>query len=261
MLKVENLKVEVEGKEILHGVSLEVPDGEVHVLMGPNGSGKSTLLMAIMGFSGYRVTEGRILFNGEDITDLPLHERARRGLGIAFQRPPVVKGIKTRHLLGICLNKGEVKPLTKDTKEKIEALAEEMNCKPFLGREVNAGLSGGEVKRSELMQLLAQDPKMVLLDEPESGVDLENIALLGKAINSLLGRGLEPNGITPLKEKKERRKRSALVITHTGHILNYLFSDRGYVMMKGRIVCQGNPREILRTVEKYGYQECVKCLR
>ncbi|NOZ84721.1 MAG: ABC transporter ATP-binding protein [Deltaproteobacteria bacterium] len=260
MLKIENLHVEIKGREILHGISLEVPDGEVHALLGPNGSGKSTLLMAAMGFSGYAVTKGRVLLDGKDITHIPINERARAGLGIAFQRPPIVKGIKTKHLVAICMNNGKIPGQDTSMRKDVEILAEDMHCRPFLDRELNSGLSGGEMKRSELMQLLAQDPRMVLLDEPESGVDIENIALLGKAINRLLGRNPEPNGKESLKEKRIQRRRSALIITHTGHILNYLFSDRGYVMIDGYIACEGNPRELLGTVEKYGYKECLKCV-
>ncbi len=252
MLRIERLKVEVGGKEVLHGINLHLPKGEVHALMGPNGSGKTTLIMTVMGFEGYKVTQGRIYFKGVDITHLPVYERARMGIGLAFQRPPVVRGIKTRQLIEMCAMGREV---------DVEEIAAALNFTEFLDRDVNLGFSGGEMKRSELVQLMAQEPELVLLDEPESGVDLVNIALLGRAINRLLGRELEPQEGTSLKELRKRYARSALIITHTGHILDYVPADKGHVLINGHLVCSGNPEEILHTVEKYGYEECAKCLR
>lgn len=251
MLRVEKLRVEVDGNEVLHDITLTLPKGEVHALMGPNGSGKTTLVMTLMGFEHYKVTQGRVLFRGVDITHLPVHERARRGIGLAFQRPPVVRGVKTRYLIQMA---------ARDENVDVDALAKELNLLEFLDRDVNLGFSGGEVKRSELVQLLAQDPDLVMLDEPESGVDLDNIALLGKAINKLLKRDLRPKGES-FKETKKKRSESALIITHTGYILNYVVADKGHILIDGHIVCSGNPREIFRTVEKFGYEECVRCLR
>ncbi len=252
MLKIEGLKVEVAGSEVIHGVDLHLPKGEVHALMGPNGSGKSTLIMTIMGFEHYNVTEGRILFRGMDVTQMPVYERARMGMGLAFQRPPVVRGIKTRQLVEMCAMGRDV---------DVEGIALDLNFSDFLDRDVNLGFSGGEIKRSELVQLMAQNPDLVLLDEPESGVDLENISLLGRAINRLLERQLEPKDGESLKKAKEKRDKSALVITHTGHILDFVAADRGHVLINGYIVCSGNPKEILVTVEKFGYEECARCLR
>lgn len=253
MLKIENLKVRVAGKEILHGINLEVPKGKVITLMGPNGSGKTTLIMTIMGFSGYEVVEGKIWFKGVDITNLPVYERVKLGIGLAFQRPPVIRGVKTKQIVEIAASaRGrEVDPLE---------LARKVNMEDFLERDVNDGFSGGEMKRSEILQLMAMDPDLLLLDEPESGVDLESIALLGSAINRILGREIEPTPDKSIKEVKREHTKSALIITHTGHILNYVNADLGYVLINGRIVCSGNPRDILRTVEKYGYKECERCL-
>ncbi len=218
--------------------------GETHVLFGPNGSGKTTLLMAIMGLPRYQVTKGSIIFKGKDITRLPLDERARLGVGMSFQRPPVVRGVKTRDMLSVSLkNKG--------AEATIERLAAEVDMAEFLDREINYGFSGGEIKRSELMQLLAQKPELTLLDEPESGVDLVSIALIGELINKLLEKDC------PIR----MRKCMGLIITHTGHILNYVNARTGYVMLDGRIVCQGDPHEILAAIKEKGYEECARCMK
>jgi len=244
VLSISQLTVAVEGKEILHDVNMEIRRGETHALFGPNGSGKSTLLMAIMGFPKYRIIKGNIAFKGKDITNSPLDERARLGVGMSFQRPPVVRGVKTRDIVAACL-KG------RGSEEIVGQLAGKANLTDFLDREINYGFSGGEVKRSEIMQLLAQNPELSLLDEPESGVDLINIALMGQLINKLL-------------EKSHRirdRRHAGLIITHTGHILDYVNARTGYVMIEGRIIGEGNPREILATIKEKGYKECIKCAK
>jgi Fe-S cluster assembly ATP-binding protein len=241
-VRIERLAVEVEGREILHNINLEMGLGETHVLFGPNGSGKTTLLMAIMGFPKYRVTKGRIIFEGRDITKLPLDERARLGIGMSFQRPPVVRGVKTRDMVAACL-KGQ------EHEERIKQLAAKTNLADFLDRDINYGFSGGEIKRAELMQLLAQKPQLTLIDEPESGVDLVNIALIGQLINDLLEKDC------PILE----RKCMGLIITHTGHILDYVNARTGYVMCDGVIGCSGDPHEILATIREKGYEECIQC--
>jgi Fe-S cluster assembly ATP-binding protein len=179
MLEVENLSVKVGEKQILEDISFTVDIGETLVLFGPNGGGKSTLLMALMGIPRYQITGGRILYKGEDITHMPVDERAKKGIGILFQRPPVVRGVKMRDMVTACIGEKMECP-------SLEELAKKSNMTEFLDREVNYGFSGGEVKRSELLQLLAQDPDLVLLDEPDSGVDLVNIVLVGQMINELL---------------------------------------------------------------------------
>ena len=252
LLSVEDLHVEVGGKEVLAGVDLRIGSGEVHALFGPNGSGKTTLISAILGFEGYRITRGRILFRGEEITSLPTHERAKLGLGISFQRPPAVRGVRLRQLVELCARKDG---------KLLEEYARKLNLLEHLDREVNVGFSGGEMKRAELLQLLLQDPVMVFLDEPESGVDLENIALIGRAINHLLGRRVEPEADKPIKEVLRQKRKSALIITHTGHILDYVEADQGHVILDGRLICRGNPREILHTIKEHGYEECFRCFR
>jgi Fe-S cluster assembly ATP-binding protein len=244
MLEIEGLTVAVDGRRILRDVNLKIGTGETHVLFGPNGSGKTTLLMAIMGFPRYRIVKGSIIFKGKEITGLPLDDRARLGIGMSFQRPPVVRGVKTRDMIHAALR-------GRETKTPVEGLAERANMTEFLDREINYGFSGGETKRSELMQLLAQRPVLTLLDEPESGVDLVNIALIGELINELLEKDC------PIRD----RKCVGLIITHTGHILDYVNARSGYVMLDGRIGCAGDPHEILATVREKGYMECAKCMR
>jgi len=244
MLSVKDLHVEVGGVEILHGVDLSIHYGETTVLFGPNGSGKSTLLMALMGFPNYHVTSGAIVFKGRDITGLELDERARLGFGLSFQRPPVVRGVKTRDMVAACLRR-----VASDGEVREMAAAAALD--DFLDRDVNYGFSGGEIKRSELLQLLAQNPEFVMLDEPESGVDLVNIALIGDLINRLLQKDV----------KIRDRSHSGLIITHTGHILDYVTARTGYVMIDGRLSCGGDPQEILSTIKQCGYEECSRCAR
>lgn len=242
MLKIKGLSVAVEGKEIIHDINMTIQTGETHVLFGPNGAGKSTLLMAIMGFPKYKVTKGSIHFKGKEITGLSVDERARMGIGMSFQRPPVVRGVKTRDMVSACL-KG------RGDGGAIEKLAKRTNLQEFLERDINYGFSGGEIKRSELMQLMAQRPELTLLDEPESGVDLVNIALIGELMNDLLEKNC------PIPE----RRCMGLIITHTGHILDYVNARTGYVMCDGTIGCVGDPHEMLATIREKGYNECIKC--
>ena len=242
MLKIKDLSVAVEDKEIIHDVNMTIKNGETHVLFGPNGAGKSTLLMAIMGFPKYKVTKGSISFKGKDITNLSVDERARMGIGISFQRPPVVRGVKTQDMVAACLR-------GRGDGDTIGELAEKADLNDFLERDINYGFSGGEIKRSELMQLLAQRPELTLLDEPESGVDLVNIVLIGELMNDLLEKNC------PIQE----RKCMGLIITHTGHILDYVNARTGYVMCDGTIGCVGDPHEMLATIREKGYEECISC--
>ncbi len=242
MLKIKDLSVAVGDKEIIHDINLTIRNGETHVLFGPNGAGKSTLIMAIMGSPKYQVTRGSIHFKGKDITRLSIDERARLGIGMSFQRPPVVRGVKTREMVAACLK-------SKDGDAAIAALAEQADLSDFLERDINYGFSGGEIKRSELMQLLAQRPELTLLDEPESGVDLVNIALIGELMNELLEKNC------PIQQ----RQSMGLIITHTGHILDYVNARTGYVMCDGTIGCVGDPHEMLATIREKGYDECIRC--
>jgi Fe-S cluster assembly ATP-binding protein len=245
LLELRQLCVEVDGKELLHDINMTIPRGEVHALLGPNGSGKTSLMMTIMGFSGYHVCRGQILFDGEDITDLDLTGRARLGIGIAQQRPPTITGVKLRDILEYVSNGDSWRT------DQVEALVKESRTERFLDRDINAGLSGGEIKRSELIQLLVSRPRFSMMDEPDSGVDLESLSLVGSLINDLLSKDLD----------HPAKRRSGIIITHTGHILNYLQADKAHILLNGRIACSGNPRLMLQTVGERGYEECAYCMR
>ncbi|RLA90457.1 MAG: ABC transporter ATP-binding protein [Deltaproteobacteria bacterium] len=249
MLLIEDLKVKIGDKVILSHIDLKIPEGVTCVLFGPNGSGKTSLLMTIMGFSQYKVVGGRIIFDGKDITNLPTYERARLGIGISFQRPPAINGLKLKDMIKICGANDD---------SLAEKMARKLNLEKFLNRDVNVGFSGGEIKRSELLQLMAQSPKMLLIDEPESGVDLENISLVGETIETLI-KGNDHYEL-PRKVIKRERKRSGLIITHTGYILDYITADMGAVLYNGAIACQGNPIEILKWIKGKGYKECSRCV-
>lgn len=242
LLDIQDLHVAVGDREILRGVDLTIAEGETHVLLGPNGGGKSTLLNTIVGMPGYRVTQGRILFKDMDLADLEIDERARLGIGIAFQRPPAVRGVKLRQMLEVAA-RGDLDENT------VSELDETLNLGHMLERDVNMGFSGGEAKRSEMAQLLAQMPDLALFDEPESGVDLDNIAVVGGAMNALLkGEG-----------RISERRRSGLIITHTGHILEFVNADMAHVLYNGRLACKGNPLDLIEEISSHGYDACVEC--
>lgn len=241
MLRIEDLWVSVGDVQILKGVNLSMNYGEVLVLFGPNGAGKTSLIMTIMGFPKYRVEQGRIYFKEQDITGKDVYERAKLGIGVSFQRPPTVRGVTLRKLV-------EVISDDKVSKEKFLEFTEKLNLSGHLDRNLNDGFSGGEMKRSELLQLMVQRPDLVLIDEPESGVDIENIALVGESINRLLGKG-----------RIKDPKRGAIIITHTGYILDYVNGDRGSIFLDGNIKCQGNPKDILSEIKRSGYRGCLVC--
>ena len=241
MLKVQDLWVSVGNKQVLKGVNFSMKYGEIHTLFGPNGAGKTSFMMTLMGFPKYRIEQGKIYFKGEDITDTEVHERAQLGLGISFQRPPTVRGVTLRRIIEIITGDGS-------QEEGINENIKKLNLSGHLDRGLNDGFSGGEMKRSELLQLMVQKPELVLIDEPESGVDIENIALVGEAINTLLG-----------KARVKDQTRGALIITHTGYILDYVNADKGYIIIDGNLVCGGNPRDILSEIKMHGYRRCVEC--
>ena len=232
ILELQNVAIEVSGKKILEDINLEIPEGEVHVLFGPNGSGKSSLLMTVLGIPSYKVTSGSILFKGKDVTHMPINERVKLGMSVAFQNPPAIRGVKLGGILDYLVT----------DKQEIGALMEKVKFPPeFLERDVNLGFSGGEVKKSEVLQILAQKGDFVMLDEPDSGVDVENLKVVGNLINSLLS------------------EKSALLITHQGHILHYVNADKAHVLIKSTIACSGEPVNILTQILNEGYGWCMKC--
>jgi Fe-S cluster assembly ATP-binding protein len=246
LLEIENLAVEVAGKRVLKGVDLSIAEGETHVLLGPNGAGKSTLFLTILGFPQYDVVEGSIKFKGQDITKLSTAERVKLGIGVSFQTPPAIRGVSVRDLLKIESHQD----MDEELNPRMQELAKQLKFSDeFLDRDVNLGFSGGEVKRSEILQLLAQMPEFTMFDEPDSGVDIENVELLASEIGTLLD-----------KDKPQRsRKRSGLLITHLGYILNFVSADKAHVLIDGVISCSGNPSEILEDIRKNGFNGCVEC--
>lgn len=234
ILEICDLSVEVSGRRVLDGVNLQIPEGEVHVLFGPNGSGKSSLVMALLGFPAYKVVSGRIFFKGKDITDLPTDERVKMGISVAFQHPPIIRGVKLGQIL---------RHLMPDEKRIIELFNKVKFPQSFLERDINLGFSGGEIKKSEILQVLAHGGDFIVLDEPDSGVDVENLRILGSVINEIL------------------RNRSALIITHLGVIFQYVNADMAHVLLNGTIVCSGSPTKILGQILNEGYAWCEKCIQ
>ena len=245
VLEIKDLCVYAGQKELLHNLNLTIPAGEVHALFGPNGSGKTTLMMAIMGFSRYQVKSGQILLAGKDITELDITERARLGIGIAQQLPPVIPGVKLQQVLDY-VTAGNHQQVA-----NVGQLAKTADMEHFLNRDINGNLSGGEIRRAELLQLLAMQPMFSMMDEPDSGVDLEALKVVGELVNMLFS----DDPVHPA------RRKAGLIITHSGNILNYVHVDKAHVMFERQIGCAGNPSIILDTISKYGYAECAQCLQ
>lgn len=239
ILRIKDLYVEVDGREILKGINLSIKEGDTIAIFGPNGSGKTTLILTILGFSGYQIKSGEIIFKDRILNGLSIDERAKLGIGVLFQKPPSIKGVKFKKILEIISKNGEYK-------DYIEIL----KLNELIERDINLGFSGGELKRSELLQLIAQNPDFMIFDEPESGVDLENIKIIGETMNKLLQKDFSI----------VNRKKSGIIITHTGGILEFVEVDRGYVLYDGKILCEGNPNEILRNIKENGFKGCERCL-
>jgi Fe-S cluster assembly ATP-binding protein len=234
VLEVKNLTVEVSSKIVLKDVNLSIDKGEVMILFGPNGSGKSSLIKTILGLGGYKVMEGEVILDGKSLNGLSTDERVKLGLGIMYQNPPKIRGVRLNQIS---------KYLCKD-EARIGKLADELSLHEHMGRDINLDFSGGEVKRSELFQVSLQDPAFALIDEPESGVDLENISIMGGVLNKYL-------------KKKEK---SALIITHTGYILDYIDAKKGCLMIDGQLWCSGRPpKEMFEEIKDRGYGYCREC--
>jgi Fe-S cluster assembly ATP-binding protein len=244
LMEIHDLHVEMDGHEFLRGVNLEIPHGEVHTLLGPNGSGKTSLLMTIMGFSGYKVTKGKIIFDGIDITYMNVTERARLGIGLAQQRPATISGVKLKQILEYTIQQHP------ESADIVDNYINQANMTRFLDREINAGLSGGEIRRAELLQMLASNPKFAMLDEPDSGVDVEALKMVGKMANDIYS----------INPERPAKRRGGLIITHTGEIMDYVHADRAHILMDGKVSGCGNANIIFNTVRQHGYSNCIECI-
>ncbi|MCE7868757.1 Fe-S cluster assembly ATPase SufC [bacterium CPR1] len=243
LLQLEDLHVQVEGKEILRGVNLTVRKGEIHALMGPNGSGKSTLSNTIMGHPNYEVTKGRILFEGEELVELEPDERAKLGIFLAFQYPTSIPGVTLANFLQASLKaiRGaeNVKPL-EFRKELLGRMKELGINQEFAKRYVNEGFSGGEKKRCEILQMALLNPKLSLLDETDSGLDIDALRIVADGVNQLINPEM-----------------GVLVITHYQRLLNHIKPHFVHVLVNGKLVQSGGP-ELALTLEERGYDELLQ---
>lgn len=241
MLEIRNLHVSIEGKEILKGIHLNVKAGEVHAVMGPNGSGKSTLTQVLAGNENYKVTKGEVLYEGRDLLKMPAEERARAGLFLAFQYPVAIPGVSTAYFLRAALNEiRKSRGLEElDAMEFLELLKEKIKLiemdSSFAARPVNDGLSGGEKKRNEILQMAILEPKLAVLDETDSGLDIDALKIVAGGVNQL-----------------RRPERSMLIVTHYQRLLNYIVPDFVHVLVDGKIVKSG-AKELAFDLEKKGY--------
>ena len=241
MLKIENLHATVDGKAILNGLSLEIAPGQVHAIMGPNGSGKSTLAYVLSGREGYEVTEGSVTFEGKDLLAMEPEERAVAGMFLAFQAPVELPGVGNANFLRTALNalrraRGEPEIDAMQFLKLARARMKALNMSDdMLKRPVNVGFSGGEKKRNEMLQLALLAPRFAVLDETDSGLDIDALKLVADTVNSLRGPGF-----------------SALVITHYQRLLNHVVPDAVHVLSAGRIVKSGGP-ELAQELEASGY--------
>ncbi|MHA1799612.1 MAG: ABC transporter ATP-binding protein [Candidatus Helarchaeota archaeon] len=239
ILNIIDLEIEVEGKTLLKNINLRIPRSESYVLFGPNGSGKSTLINSIIGLPYYHIKNGKIIFDGVDITNFSIDERIKLGISMTYQYPPEIKGIKLIDVFKFCLNKN----LNEDLEPEHLALIDRFKLTSFLDRNINVGFSGGERKRSEVVQMLLLKPKLVLLDEPDSGVDIESLRLIANEIQKYI----------------EETNASVFIVTHQGEILNYITTKRACVLLESSIYCYANPQEIFNTIKELGFEKCIRC--
>ena len=246
LLEVKNLHVVVGGKQILNGLDLTVEKGQVHAIMGPNGSGKSTLSYVLAGKSGYEITEGEVLFNGENIAGMEPDERAAKGLFLAFQYPIEIPGVATMTFLRTAVNsqrkaRGEAELSTPDFMKTVRSAAGELGIsQDMLRRAVNVGFSGGEKKRNEILQMAMLQPRLAVLDETDSGLDIDALKIVADGVNAL-----------------RSPERSFIVITHYQRLLDYIVPDVVHVLSKGRIVRTGG-KELALELEEKGYAQYVE---
>lgn len=246
ILELSNLQVSIDGQRVLKGVDLEIPPGELHVIMGPNGSGKSTLVQTLAGAEPYTITAGAARFLGADLLALPPEERARRGLFLAFQYPVEIPGLGNAYFLRSSVNairraRGEAELDAADFLSILRSELAQMEMKPeLLERSVNQGFSGGEKKRNEILQMKLLKPRCALLDETDSGLDIDALKIVARGINAL-----------------RDGTRSFLVVTHYQRLLDHVEPDRVHVLVNGRIVQSGDA-ELARTLERRGYDWLAK---
>lgn len=246
MLDIKNLHVAVDGKEILKGLTLRIEPGQVHAIMGPNGSGKSTLSYVLAGRAGYDITEGSITYNGEDLVALAPEARAAKGVFLAMQYPVEIPGVTTMTFLKTALNsqrrqRGEPDLDAVGVLKLVRAKAKTLNVtEEMLKRALNVGFSGGEKKRLEILQMALFEPKLAILDETDSGLDIDALRLVAEGVNTL-----------------RSPERAMLVITHYQRLLDYIVPDRIHVLAKGRIVAEGG-KELALELEARGYDHLVK---
>jgi len=237
--EIRGLKATVEGKEILKGIDLKIQGGEIHAIMGPNGTGKSTLASALMGHPKYEVTEGEVTLNGEDVLEMEVDERARAGLFLAMQYPSEITGVTNADFLRSAINarRGEGNEISLIKFIRLmESKMRELEMDPeFMHRYLNEGFSGGEKKRNEILQMMMLEPKLVILDEIDSGLDIDALKIVAAGVNAM-----------------RSEERGFLVITHYQRLLNYIKPDFVHVMMQGRIVKSGGP-ELAERLEAEGY--------
>ncbi len=240
ILEIKDLHAEVEGKQILKGLNLILESGKINALMGPNGSGKSTLANVLMGNKKYKITKGKIIFNGKDITDLPVDERARLGLFLSFQYPQEISGVSIPNFLRTAYNSTHEKIKLKDFKKLISDKSKLLNVdETFLNRYLNEGFSGGEKKKSEILQLLTLDPKLAILDETDSGLDIDALRAVSKGVNKFMNKD-----------------KTVLIITHYKRILEQIKPDKVFIMIDGKIAMEGKSKLVDQLEEKgYGWIE------
>lgn len=239
LLEIKDLYVNTEDKEILKGINLKINKGEIHVIMGPNGSGKTTTANAILNNPGYQKASGSIEFNGEDITNLKTDEIARKGVFMSFQLPEEIPGVSVMNFLKFAKNKVTGKPVKIfEFKEEVKQYMEELDMNPeYIERSLNVGFSGGEKKKNEILQMLVLDPKLAILDETDSGLDVDAIRVVSKGI-----------------EIYKNDDNAVLIITHNTKILEYLQVDYVHVLVDGKIVTTGNA-ELAKQIENEGYEK------
>src|SRR5437588_4895029 len=239
-LEIRELHVSTDGHEILRGVDLDISEGEIHALMGPNGSGKSTLANTLLGHPAYEITQGTITFNGEDITEAEPHERARAGLFLAFQYPVAIPGVSVANFLRMAINAKREQPIgVREFRTQLEHAVDLLDVdRAFTSRHLNDGFSGGEKKRAEILQMAMLQPEVAVLDETDSGLDIDALRTVAEGVQRL----------------HDERGLAALMITHYQRILHYVKPDFVHILLDGRIVLEGGV-ELVERLEREGYEE------